>query len=133
MDSKENERISAQLEKVNKIQSQLIFLERKAHQKKVFKMLALFACFAALIIPLALLFSPHSIVGFYLTVTLNSVFLLIVVGVLSLDTFSDSIKERESAVNTLKMDVVREDIRSLQTKYSELEQKYSEIERKNIA
>ena len=126
MDEKEEKRIYTEIEKANIIQSQLDILERKSHQKTLVKLFILFACVTILIVWAIVTFSPKTVTGFYVTVTLNFSFLLIVIAILGLDTFADSVKERENAVNTLRIDVLKDKVLSLQKECSELKQKYDE-------
>jgi hypothetical protein len=128
LDDKDKERIYASIEKTSKIQKQLNILERKTYQKKFLKTLTLFASLIILIVWVILMVGvPKTAYGFYFTVGANFLFFMIIIAILGLDTFSDSVKERESAVNTLKIDVVKDDILSLQKECSELNRKYNEL------
>ncbi len=125
MDNKEQERIYATIEKAKEIENKLDNANKKTRQRAFVKILSLFAAVIILVVSIIVDVETHTLT--ILDSTLYALFFLIIITILSLDTLSEMVKERENSVYALRLDVQNDNILSLQKKYDDLDKKYNEL------
>ena len=120
----EKEIQDAEISKARKIDAKLEVINREIRQRSLVKMLTLFVAVGLLIYTIvSSLPSSYNLLYYFL----GAISFVIIVTILSWDTFFEWDKEREIAKSTIRLDIQNEDILSLQGKCHELDRKYGEL------